>query len=74
LELEEDMYGSHNSFDYGDMAIDSYQDGTNRRSRQNTLQALGRGRRAASKKRSSRKRLGPQILGISHRRNHKWAW
>ena len=69
------MYGSQQSLDYSDLDSDSLLDGGQRRSRQSALQALGRSRRSGAKKRTSaRKRTAPQIMGISHRRNHKWTW
>lgn len=68
------MFGTQQAFDYSDLEIGSYQDGTQRRSRQNTVQTIGRGKRSAAKKRSSRKRSSQPVMGISHRRNHKWSW
>ncbi len=71
---ERNMFGPQKSIEYGDLEIGPYQDGTQKRSRHNTMETLGRGRRPVAKKRSSRKRSSQQILGISHRRNHKWSW
>jgi hypothetical protein len=68
------MFGPHQPIDYSDLEVGSYQDGIRRRSRQNSVQTVGRGSRAVAKKRSSRKRTGPPITGISHRRNRKWTW
>lgn len=69
------MYGSHQSFDYGDFDGD-FAEADSRRPRQSGAQASGRTRRHTSnKKRTSRKRsAAATVLGISHRRNHKWAW
>lgn len=68
------MFGPQKPIEYGDLEIGPYQDGTQKRSRHNSLQAAGRGRRSVAKKRSGRKRTGPPIMGISHRRNRKWSW
>jgi hypothetical protein len=68
------MFGPQKPIEYGDLEIGPYQDGTQKRSRHNTLETSGRGRRTGAKKRSSRKRSSQTILGISHRRNHKWTW
>jgi hypothetical protein len=68
------MFSPQNPIEYGDLEIGPSQDGTQKRSRHNTLETVGRGRRTTGKKRNSRKKAGAPIMGISHRRNHKWSW
>ncbi len=73
---EKTMFGSQPPIDYSELDFGAFPEGAQRRSRKkkNMIQTVGRSRRFLVKKRSTRERSGPPIVGIGHRRNHKWSW
>jgi len=68
------MFVSQPPIDYSESDLGAFQDGFQRRSRKNVSQTVVRSRRSLVKKRCAHKRSDPPIIGIGHRRNHKWSW
>jgi hypothetical protein len=68
------MLGSQTLIDYSELDLDAFQNGSQRRSRKDVSHAVSRTSRSPIKRRCTHKRSAPPILGIGHRRKHKWSW
>jgi len=71
---EKIMFGSQPPIDYSESDLGAFQEGSQRRSRKKVTQTVSRSRRSLVKKRRTHKHTGPPIIGIGHRRKHKWSW